>query len=133
MRLNFANPPIPTPLECGRCPSCGADCSIHIARKDGPYKGWRYVKCATCDPKDPAFYWLYTPEQKAAIRRDLSILLGDCDGAHTRDNVGFNRHDAEAAREYAADLEDGVDIYWNDLAHMLHKYRKTQLGGHDDY
>lgn len=75
----------------------------------------------------------FTAKEKEAIRRDLWTLLGRCDGALAQDGAGFNAYDAVHAREIADDLEAGRPINWEYLAKMLHKYRKTQLGGHDDY
>jgi hypothetical protein len=136
MRLNFSK--VRDRPDRDHCPECGTTCRIFTVKKDGPRKGWSFVKCRGCDPIDPVFRWVetfdrLTSDQKRAIRRDLQILLGECDGAHSRDDVGFNGRDAPIASRYASDLREGIKIDWVSLAAMLKKYRKTQLGGHNDY
>ena len=120
------------------CPFCHTLCHVWHVKKDGPRKGWRFIKCRVYDPDYPRFIWVevkhpYNTEQLASIRRDLEILLGVCDGAAARDDLGFNGSDAPKARDYHDSLSRGATIDWAALANMLRKYRKTQLGGHDDY
>lgn len=136
MRLDFAK--VHRPPEQHHCPVCRRLCRVFFVRKDGPRKGFSFIKCRGCEPNDGRFYWVrcltaYTDEQKRAIERDLRILLGECDGACARDDVGFNGTDAGPARRFADDLNNGLEIDWNKLASMLRKYRRTQLGGHDEY
>jgi hypothetical protein len=136
VRLNFAKIDI-MPDEY-HCPACGTTCKVLRVRKEGHRKGWGFINCKGCDRDNPVFRWVYTIDrltdaQRAAIRRDLFLLLGECDGANARDDVGFNGRDAPTARRYAANLRSNTKIDWVSLASMLRKYRKTQLGGHDDY
>jgi len=136
MKLNFGA--VNSQPDHAPCPTCNATCHVFRVRKEGPRKGWGFIKCKGCDRDDPPFYWVetfdpFTPAQRGAIKRDLQILLGECDGARARDDVGFNGRDAPTARRYASDLRKGIKIDWVSLASMLKKYRNTQLGGHDDY
>lgn len=137
MRLNFAKINDLMPDEY-HCPTCGTTCKVLRVRKEGHRKGWGFIKCKDCDPWNPVFYWVDVIErlpqaQRDAIWRDLLVLLGECDGAKARDDVGFNGHDAPIARRYASDVRKNVKIDWVSLGKMLRKYRNTQLGGHDDY
>ena len=138
MRLDFSK--VPTDEEYYNCPDCGLRCRVFRVRKQGPRMGWGFIKCTNCrsSPGCPRFFWVdtttkFTEEQRAAIKRDLNQLLGVCDGAYARDDSGFNAYDAKTARKVARDLDRGLAIDWDSLAKLLWKYRKTQLGGHDDY
>jgi ribonuclease HI len=65
----------------------------------------------------------YTPALKTAVRRGLSFLAGNCDGAHRRDGIGFNRFDADFGHLLAAKS----DLSARDIAsgrRLLLRYQK---------
>lgn len=61
------------------------------------------------------------------LRVGLAHMLSRCDGAHTKDDVGFNATDASIARHMVYLDIEGNQLHAEALARLLYKY-KRQLG-----
>jgi len=69
----------------------------------------------------------FTPELKGQITKALEYMLGNCDGAATRDNIGFNKPDAFLSRFlYMAGLEEEKTLFAAYL--MLRRYPRQIKG-----
>lgn len=73
-----------------------------------------------------------TPERKELIRSAFNQMIGSCDGALTKDDVGFNKPDAAIAHWVARiGLQDDDELAFRLIERMLSRYKHTQLG--EDY
>lgn len=73
-----------------------------------------------------------TPERKELIRSAFAQMIGSCDGARTKDDVGFNKPDAAIAHwVFRIGLQEDDDLAFRLLERILSRYQHTQLG--EDY
>lgn len=78
--------------------------------------------------KTPAFVTNCISD-RGSLRQAIQALLGACDGAHTKDDVGFNATDAMVARGlWLLDIEGDAEVA-ETVARLLYKYRR-QLNAH---
>jgi SNF2 family DNA or RNA helicase len=70
-----------------------------------------------------------TSGRKAMLMEALDYMISRCDGAETRDGMGFSKPDAGMARWIGASLTSGEDLPFRVLERILCRYRR-QLKGH---
>jgi hypothetical protein len=68
-----------------------------------------------------------TAQKKEILRSALEYMVSVCDGAETRDGIGFNKADAFIARWIGFCLRDEDEVSYRVLERVLVRYRK-QLG-----
>lgn len=70
-----------------------------------------------------------TAERKALVREAFYQMIGVCDGAIEKDDVGFNKPDAAIAHwVFRFGLRDDDEVAFRLLERMLSRYKHTQLG-----
>jgi hypothetical protein len=65
-----------------------------------------------------------TPERREAIKASYAHMLGVCDGAFSRDHVGFNKPDAARARDLLRYDLDSDDRAMRAAERMLSRYHR---------
>jgi hypothetical protein len=69
-----------------------------------------------------------TTGRKAMLMEALDYMIGRCDGAETRDGMGFSKPDAGMARWIGASLTSGEDLPFRVLERILCRYRRQLKG-----
>jgi len=69
-----------------------------------------------------------TPGRKEMLRGALEYMISVCDGAETRDQMGFNKPDAFMSRWIGMCLRDEDDVSYRVLERILVRYRRQLKG-----
>ncbi len=69
-----------------------------------------------------------TPSRKAMLMEALDYMIGRCDGAETKDGMGFSKPDAGMARWIGSCLSSGEDLPFRVLERILCRYRRQLKG-----
>lgn len=69
-----------------------------------------------------------TTGRKAMLEEALEYMIGRCDGAETRDGMGFSKPDASISRWIGASLTSGDDLPFRVLERILCRYRRQLKG-----
>jgi SWI/SNF-related matrix-associated actin-dependent regulator 1 of chromatin subfamily A len=69
-----------------------------------------------------------TPGRKEMLRGALDYMISVCDGAETRDSMGFNKPDAFIARWVGMCLREEDDVSYRVLERILVRYRRQLKG-----
>jgi SWI/SNF-related matrix-associated actin-dependent regulator 1 of chromatin subfamily A len=69
-----------------------------------------------------------TPGRKEMLRGALEYMVSICDGAETRDSMGFNKPDAFMARWVGMCLRDEDEVSYRVLERILVRYRRQLKG-----
>lgn len=71
---------------------------------------------------------ILTTGRKAMLMEALDYMISRCDGAETRDGMGFSKPDASISRWIGASLTSGEDLPFRVLERILCRYRRQLKG-----